>query len=446
MPVYDSHLRRYEDLRVGKRIREERQRKGFTLKNLSDQVSISVARLSEIENDRHVPDVDQTSAIEAALGLAPGALIPPDICLPYQISRDSELRARPPRELRLARLHSKGEVTHHNAFWPLADHFVGRHMEPVLGRVMPASDDDLQFCFHHQIEFLFGLKGTFEFLMRTPEGLRREVLNRGDCMCFQSKFPHCFRSLDAEPAETLHVVSSGPTPIESAFDSLSSRPVAYLDADGEGRSRLLAERLRVLRDAHGWAIEQVSQLAGLTPLQMRQIESGQRPVRLDVMLSLARAYGRPLHELLNHSHEAGPYYSITRSTDIALIPNRRRRTPVEQPSAPPSKSCQPLASDFPTYGMYPYFIKLLNVDLETLTLHEHHGQEFIYVLDGQLELTTYADRKQVKDMLGAGDCIYLDSSVPHLVRGQTRNPYSDTSAAVLDVFWSPLGDAYLFGD
>ena len=96
--------------------------------------------------------------------------------------------------------------------------------------------------------------------------------------------------------------------------------------------------------------------------------------------------------------------------------------------------------------MYPYFIKLLNVDIETLTLHEHHGQEFIYVLDGQLELTTYAEHQQVKDTLGPGDCIYLDSSVPHLVRGHSRNPYAETSATVIDVFWCPLGESYLFGE
>jgi transcriptional regulator with XRE-family HTH domain len=451
MPVYDSHLLRYEDLQIGQRMRKERQRRGLTLKTLSEQVSISVARLSELENDKYVPNVDQALAIEAALGLSASALIPADVSVPYQISRDADVRRRPSRELRLARLHNTGEALHQNAFWPLADHFVGRHMEPLLARVMPTPENQLQFCFHHQIEFLFGLRGTFQFLMRTPEGLRREVLNRGDCMCFQAKFPHSFRSLDEEPAEAIHVLASGSTPIESAFDSLGSGPVAYIDTDGNGnsdsgRALFLAERLRVLRDAHGWTVRQVSRLVGLTETQLLQIESGNRSARLDVLLSLARAYGRPLQELLNHTHEAGPYYTITRSADIVRIPSRRRCTPVEQPNASQSKTCQSLSGGFPTQGLYPYFIKLLNVDIDTLTLHEHHGQEFIYVLDGQLELTTYAEYKQVKESLGPGDCIYLDSSVPHLVRGHTRNPYSGTSATVIDVFWCPLGETYLFAD
>ena len=95
--------------------------------------------------------------------------------------------------------------------------------------------------------------------------------------------------------------------------------------------------------------------------------------------------------------------------------------------------------------MYPCLLRLLNVELETLTLHEHHGQEFMYVLEGELELITYAGSQRVTETLRAGDSCYLDSSVPHLLHSSTRNPYSETSAAVIDVFWCPLGEAYLFG-
>jgi quercetin dioxygenase-like cupin family protein len=79
-------------------------------------------------------------------------------------------------------------------------------------------------------------------------------------------------------------------------------------------------------------------------------------------------------------------------------------------------------------------------------MHEHHGHEFIYVLDGELELTTYIEQELVTVDLRGGDACYIDSSVPHLVRARTRNPFSETSAQVLDVFWSPLGEKYLFGD
>ena len=70
----------------------------------------------------------------------------------------------------------------------------------------------------------------------------------------------------------------------------------------------------------------------------------------------------------------------------------------------------------------------------------------MYVLEGQLELTTYAEEQRVTEMLRPGDSCYIDSSVPHFIRGLTRSPYSQTSAEVLDVFWCPLGETYLFAD
>jgi mannose-6-phosphate isomerase-like protein (cupin superfamily) len=136
---------------------------------------------------------------------------------------------------------------------------------------------------------------------------------------------------------------------------------------------------------------------------------------------------------------------VQRARDLEQVPSSTRRTPVEREHAPQSKTCQQLATTIPARHMFPCLIRLLNVQIENLTMHEHHGQEFIYVLDGELELTTYVEQELVTVDLRPGDSCYLDSTVPHLVRARTRNPFSETSAQVLDVFWSPLGEKYLFG-
>lgn len=82
---------------------------------------------------------------------------------------------------------------------------------------------------------------------------------------------------------------------------------------------------------------------------------------------------------------------------------------------------------------------------ESVTLHEHHGQEFIYVLDGEVELVTRVGEEEIVEPLRPGDSVFLESSVPHLLRGRSRNPYAETSAQVIVVFWNPLGESYLFG-
>jgi transcriptional regulator with XRE-family HTH domain len=445
MPVYSSHLLQYEDLRLGDRMRGERQTAGLTLRQLADKVGISVARLSEIETGQHVPDVPQVLAVAAALGVPSAAFVPGDVRVPYQITRDMQCRAREPRQLSL-RAGREERPKHHSVFWPLADLFIGRHLEPVLAHIMPAGSDP-QLCSHHDEEFVFVVQGTIDFLIRTPQGICREELRRGDCVYFRSDLPDCLHAGSGQPGEVLHVFGSRSAPVETGFQALSTLQFPFhVDERDEGLRPRIGDRLQALREAHGWKLDQLAEAVGLSPRHLRQIEDGERDLAVDKALLLARALGRPLSELLTPTPGPGPYYFVQRSSEIAQIPGRTRRTPVERPFAPRSKTCRPLARGFPTRHMYPYLLSMLNLDIGTLNLHEHHGHEFLYVLDGELELTTYSEDGRVTETLRPGDACYLDSTVPHLVRGQSRNPYAKTSAEVIDVFWSPLGESYLFGD
>lgn len=443
MPVYSAHLLRYEDLKLGGRIRGAREKKGLTLKELGARVNTSAARLSQVENDRLRLDLQEILSFAEALTIPLSALLPVDVSLPYQISRDSDLRLQPPRSTVFAGLDGSAGVTSAHQYTPLADLFVGRHLEAVLGHIAPLADHELQFCYHHEEEFVFALRGRLEFRIKTPEGEACEQLGRGDCVYFRSDLPHSFRSLDPDAAESLHIFCS-PSASTDGGDATIHRAIAYSDAGADGVQRRLGQRLRLLREMRGWSVARVARAAGLAERQVVGIERGQRAMPMEAVLNVARAFGKPLRELISLAAATEPYYFVRRSREIASIPSRKRRTPVERPQAPASKTCQPLVEGFATQEMYPYFLRLLNVDLDTLTLHEHHGEEFIYVLEGELELTTYSGDRQIRDVLRAGDSCYIDSTVPHLLRSWTRNPYSETSAEVIDIFWCPLGERYLF--
>jgi transcriptional regulator with XRE-family HTH domain len=443
MPVYSSHLLRYEELRLGERIRDARQTRGLTLKQLADRLNTSSARLSQIENDRLALDIQELIAFADALELPLDRFVPPDVSLPYQISRDSEIRRRVPRGAVFVTPEGHGIRSPHS-YWPLASLFVGRHLEPVLARIMPVAEEDLHFGYHQEEELAFALRGSLEFRIKTPEGERREELSRGDCIYFRSDLPHCFRSLDSQPSESIHVFCPPALTVDVDGGTDSYRAIAYDGRDDLAAvERRVADKLRLLREIHGWSAERLARATGLSERQVLRIERGDRAMPFEVVMTLARAFGKPLREFIGLAGVQAPYYVVRRSKDISSIPVRRRRTPVERPNAPPSKTCQPLIADFPAKQMYPYFLRLLNVDLETLTHHEHHGQEFIYILEGELELTTYSGDR-TPEILRPGDACYLDSTVPHLLRSWTRNPYSETSAEVIDVFWCPLGEDYLF--
>ena len=136
MPVHSSHLLRYEELRLGERIREIRQHRGVTLRELAAKVDTSPARLSQIENDRLHLALEELEALTAALNVPLEALLPAEQTLPYQIVRDVESRgtAMHPASAGDGRA---GSVDATHGLRPLADLFVGRHMEPLLARIEP---------------------------------------------------------------------------------------------------------------------------------------------------------------------------------------------------------------------------------------------------------------------------------------------------------------------
>ncbi|MGH9391540.1 MAG: cupin domain-containing protein, partial [Vicinamibacteria bacterium] len=274
----------------------------------------------------------------------------------------------------------------------------------------------------------------------------REQLTQGDCVLFRSDFPHVVRSPGPEPAESLHVFSGPSPPTRTAWDWYSPHPRGFVADANDDASAAVGRRLRVLREARGWSLEEAASLAGLKESQLLQIEGGKRSVPLDALALLARAFGEPLRPFFGALRAGDSCYLLRRAAEIRRMTPRKRRSPAGREGSGGTNVYYPLASGFPARYMFPCLIEVPARHEEDGTLSEHHGEEFIYVLEGQLELTTYAEDRQITETLRSGDSCFLDSSVPHVLRGQTKNPYSETSATVLDVFYCPLGEAYLFSD
>src|SRR5437762_13314176 len=169
MPAYASHSIDYAILKLGARVNEERRRQGLTLQELAARSGISVSRLSQIENGHHVLDAVQADALAEAFGLSIEAFLPADVTIPYVVARDTEIRTTTP-ELAAGSPPVDGERS-----WPLAERFVGRHLEPLLTRFEPGAD---RFCYHHEHEFTFVLQGSVEFTIKTPGGVQQEELDR----------------------------------------------------------------------------------------------------------------------------------------------------------------------------------------------------------------------------------------------------------------------------
>ncbi len=60
----------------------------------------------------------------------------------------------------------------------------------------------------------------------------------------------------------------------------------------------LGRRVKKLRTARGWTVEQASEHFGIEPAHIRRIESGRTNPSLAVLVSIARALGVPLASLM----------------------------------------------------------------------------------------------------------------------------------------------------
>lgn len=369
------------------------------------------------------------------------ALLPRSHMSHYLIKRAGDLKAEPPLPRKLIGP-EPGPPVHHNPVWSLADLFVGKHMDPVLAQVRPLADKDMHFIAHDHEEFMFVLRGEIETQLKTNEGLVTERLKPGDCMYFRSNLPHCHRSTTGSPAETLNVMYSLRGPIDPHDGELDSsgrhfyRRGVYADA-----SREAGEKIGLLRRSHGITLAELSREVGLGPRLLTEIERGERAPDIELLMRLARRFRRPIEYFFATTLESQPYYFLQHAKEISNLPMQYRRTTAG--AVDDGSRFRPLADGFPERGIHPYYVQL-NASHERPTLLQHHGHQFVHVLEGEVEFTTGADGGQlIVEHLQPGDSIFLDSSVPHAFRGHSRNPYAAAGAEVIDVFWTPLGVQHL---
>jgi transcriptional regulator with XRE-family HTH domain len=431
----------YAQLGIGGRIREFREKRGWSLHELGAQLGVSPATLSNIERDRVALDVERLLDVSSALAIDYRQLLPGVESRHFEIVRRSAMRT--PGPLARAVNPSSGAVPYHHLVRPLAASVTAKQIEPFHIRVMPIAESELSFINHGHEEFVFVLKGEVECLLRTPDGIVSHALGEGDCMYFCSSLPHCIRSAGPEPADTIHVLCAGqserPSEPRGGITTIFSRdwPLTLRERVGG--------RLKSLRQALRMTVAQFADAAGVGARWLADVEVGHKPIPLDFLLSVSRRFQKPIDYFMAGAIVPSPYCFVQRASDINTVPARKRRAGLAGADNT-SDAFRPLARGFPRRSMHPYYVKVARHDRSPAAMHEHYGQEFIYVLNGEVTLLTIVNGEPFTETLIAGDACFIDSTVPHRFLGAHVNPFEPLNAEVIDVFWSPLGENYLFHD
>jgi Predicted transcriptional regulators len=182
--------------------------------------------------------------------------------------------------------------------------------------------------------------------------------------------------------------------------------------DRRGKGPEIARVLRDLRKEARLSVQALGKRAGLAPSTVSKIENDQISPTYDTLLRLADGLSVDIAELF-----AG---------NGGMTTGRRAVTRKGQgvPHVTPQYDYEMLCNEIANKRFVPLLATIKAGDVQSFdALLTHPGEEFVYVLEGAVELHSdlYAPLR-----LEAGDCCYFDSTMGH---GMVRA--GDTDARVL---------------
>ncbi len=185
----------------------------------------------------------------------------------------------------------------------------------------------------------------------------------------------------------------------------------------------LGLKIRQLREMREMTPEQLAEQSGCHADLLNRIEAGELIPSLAPLMNIARALGMRLGTLLDDEpHEGALVIRGGQSEDVIRFSGQ---TPQTEKS---NLAFHSLGAGKQDRHMEPFVIDVEPSTTETPSLSTHEGEEFIYVLDGHIEINYGQDVYQLE----AGDSIYYDSIVPHNVHA------TGSSARILAVVYAPF--------
>ena len=176
-------------------------------------------------------------------------------------------------------------------------------------------------------------------------------------------------------------------------------------ADPETAERFIAEkrigeRIRRLRLKKSMGLVELGKHTGLSASFLSQLETGRVVPTLRNLARIAMVFSKDLSYFFETEPTA--MFRIHRQKDRVRLP----QTGVE----PPTYFFESLGYMVPDRHMDPYFAEFVPLArTPNPKAHMHPGFEFLYVLDGELELR-HGDHECTLD---AGDSVYFDAGTPH---------------------------------
>ncbi|MBI3322800.1 MAG: helix-turn-helix transcriptional regulator [Candidatus Omnitrophica bacterium] len=173
----------------------------------------------------------------------------------------------------------------------------------------------------------------------------------------------------------------------------------------------LGRKIRELRQQKEWSLAELSKRSGVALSSLSRIETGRMTGTLESHIQIAKAMGVRLPELYAGLDAGGP-----------ILERRSKDAGGDKVQAGKGGTLSPLTGASLQKKMLAVLLTLGPRQTSRRDRGPAGGEEFLYVLKGQLDLTVSRE----KTRLSAGDSAYYQTSLPH----QLTNPGGGTAQAL----------------
>ena len=169
-------------------------------------------------------------------------------------------------------------------------------------------------------------------------------------------------------------------------------------------------RIRKLREAHDWTAESLAQATGQTPEFIKQVENNELSPSVSFLLGLAGAL----------KVDPGTFLRREEQTQIR---DMRQQAYVKRTQ---DYAYQTLTGGGESDHLRAFFITIEAKQTHKPVAYKHEGEEFVYVIQGELELTI-GNKDHV---LKPGDTMHFNSDIPH----KLKNTSSETTRLLVVLY------------
>ena len=188
---------------------------------------------------------------------------------------------------------------------------------------------------------------------------------------------------------------------------------------------IIGSKIKGIRESKNLSVEEIAERSGLSVDQINSIETDQNLPSLGPLIKIARALGVRLGTIMDDSDALGPV--------VCRAEEREQNSSISfsngATDARKHMEYHPLAQQKAGRHMEPFVIDINPEDAPDFQLSAHEGEEFIYVMQGEVEIIYGKDTYTLKE----GDSIFYDSIVKHHVHGAPGK-----SAKILAVVYIPF--------